>query len=110
MKSKINKYGICIIVSVLLSVGVLLFEIKELNLKSLREIPIFFAIDDGYIPFLAVTLQSVIENANKNYKYAIRILNTNVKKENVDKITKKKRDKFISVCIRFGKVKNYTIK
>lgn len=30
--------------------------------------------------------------------------------EEVDKITKKKRDKFISVCIRFGKVKNYTIK
>ena len=51
-----------------------------------KEIPIFFAIDNGYIPFLAVTLQSVIENANKNYNYAIRILHTNVKKENIDKI------------------------
>ena len=36
--------------------------------------------------------------------------NFNNVSEEVDKITKKKRDKFISVCIRFGKVKNYTIK
>ena len=30
-------------------------------------IPIFFAIDDGYTPFLAVSLQSLIDNASTNY-------------------------------------------
>ena len=42
------------------------------------EVPIFFAIDDGYIPFLAVTLQSIVENASNEYKYLIKILYTNV--------------------------------
>ncbi len=36
------------------------------------EVPIFFAIDDGYIPFLAVTLQSIVENASNEYKYLIK--------------------------------------
>ena len=27
----------------------------------LKVIPIFFAVDDGYVPFLAVALQSIIE-------------------------------------------------
>ena len=34
-----------------------------------KEIPIFLATDDNYIPFLAVTLQSMIENASKKYDY-----------------------------------------
>ena len=41
--------------------------------KELGEIPIFFAIDDQYIPFLAVALKSLIENANKDYKYLIKV-------------------------------------
>ena len=28
--------------------------------KKAEVIPIFFAVDDGYIPFLAVTLQSIV--------------------------------------------------
>ena len=31
-----------------------------------QEIPIFFAVDDGYIPFLAVALQSLSENINRS--------------------------------------------
>lgn len=52
-----------------------------------KEIPIFFATDDAYIPFLAVTLQSLEQNADKNYNYNIKILNTdNVSVENKSKI------------------------
>ena len=51
-------------------------------------IPIFFAVDDDYVPFLAVTLQSLIENASKNYYYSIKILYTNMQEENKKKLAK----------------------
>ena len=45
-------------------------------------IPIFFAIDDNYVPFLAVTLESLINNSSKGYYYAIKVLNTNIEERN----------------------------
>lgn len=60
--------------------------------EELKVIPIFFAVDDGYIPFLAVSLESLIENASSNYYYAIKILYTNVKEENKEKIIKYERE------------------
>lgn len=56
--------------------------------KGKNVIPIFFAIDDGYIPFLAVAIKSLIENASKEYEYIIKVLHTNVKEKNVRKIKK----------------------
>ena len=53
-----------------------------------KEIPIFFAVDDNYVPFLAVTLQSMIDNASKNYNYIVKVLHTSVSKENIEKIKK----------------------
>lgn len=39
-------------------------------------VPVFFAIDDKYTKYLAVSLKSLMANANvKNYKYDIHILN-----------------------------------
>ena len=62
---------------------------QKLNMGSnLRTIPIFFAVDDGYIPFLAVTLESLIENSSKEYKYEIKVLYTSVSEENKNKILK----------------------
>ena len=49
-------------------------------------IPICFAIDDAYTPFLAVALQSLIDNASKEYNYCIKVLHTNVKYETNKKI------------------------
>ena len=56
--------------------------------NNLEVIPIFFAIDDEYIPFLAVALESLIENSSKNYYYSIKILYTHIKEENKKKIAK----------------------
>ena len=56
--------------------------------ENLKEIPIFFAIDDGYTPFLAVAIQSLIENASKDYKYLIKVLHTNVQKDHMEQIKK----------------------
>ncbi|MGN1300727.1 MAG: glycosyltransferase, partial [Clostridia bacterium] len=56
--------------------------------KELKEIPIFFAIDDQYTPFLAVALKSLIDNASKDYKYLIKVLHTNVKENHMKQIQK----------------------
>lgn len=53
-----------------------------------KEIPVFFAVDNGYIPFLSVALRSLIDNTSKENIYAIKILYTNVTEENKIKIKK----------------------
>ena len=47
-----------------------------------KEIPVFFAVDNGYIPFLSVALRSLIDNTSNENKYAIKILYTSVTDEN----------------------------
>ena len=51
-----------------------------------KEIPVFFAVDNGYIPFLGVALSSLIENTSKENKYAIKVLYTSVTEENKARI------------------------
>lgn len=41
-------------------------------------INLFFACDDGYIPFLAVTLSSIKKHRSRERDYSIRILNTGI--------------------------------
>lgn len=55
-------------------------------------LPIFFAVDDGYMPFLAVTLQSLVENSSDKYYYSLKILYTNISEENKEKIKKYERE------------------
>lgn len=78
--------------------------------NNLEVIPIFFAVDDGYIPFLAVALQSLIENSSKNYYYSIKILYTNIKEENKKKISKYKKEnvniEFVDLNYYIEKVKH----
>ena len=71
--------------------------------KELKEIPVFFAVDDGYIPFLAVSLQSLIDNSSDENKYAIKILYTNVSEENILKIKKYEKE---NVSIEFVDLNN----
>lgn len=49
-------------------------------------IPIFMAVDDYYIPFLGVSLKSVIANSSKENRYEVKILCTEVSEENQKKI------------------------
>ena len=57
-------------------------------MEQKNKIPIFFAVDDEYIPFLAVALQSLVENSKKENYYLIKILYTNITEENQEKIKK----------------------
>lgn len=74
--------------------------------NELEKIPIFFAVDDSYTHFLAVALQSLIDNSSKEYYYLIKILHTNVSKKNMNMILKYERD---NVDIEFVDL-NYYIK
>ncbi len=49
-------------------------------------IPIFFACDSGYIKYTMVSLQSVMENASKDYIYNIHILNSGIEEEKQKKV------------------------
>ncbi len=63
--------------------------------KSLNEVPIFFATDNNYLPYLDVALRSLIANASRDYKYRIVILNVGLDKEKMDKIMLLQDDNFV---------------
>lgn len=75
-----------------------------------ERIPVFFAIDDHYTPFLAVVLQSLVDNSSKDYYYLIKILHTNVTEENKEVIKKYERDnidiEFVDLNYYIDKVKD----
>lgn len=66
-------------------------------------IPIFFASDDNYIPFLSVAISSLLEHASKDYNYDIIVLSSSLKEENKKKIKEYEKD---GICIKFENVKN----
>ena len=72
-------------------------------MNNIKEIPVFFAVDDGYIPFLAVSMQSLIDNSSKENKYAIKVLYTNVSEENMLKIKKYEKE---NISIEFVNLNN----
>ena len=78
--------------------------------KNRDVLPIFFAVDDGYIPFLAVSLQSLIDNASLEHYYLIKILYTNISEENREKIKKYEREnvsiEFVDLNYYIGKIKD----
>lgn len=68
------------------------------------EIPIFFSTDDNYVPFLDVTIRSLIANASKDYQYKIIVLNTGLKQENVEKVEMLENENF---TIEFADISDY---
>lgn len=60
--------------------------------KTGKEIPVFFAVDDGYSPFLAVSIQSLADHASPENQYSIKILHTDISVENKKKISKYQRE------------------
>lgn len=62
--------------------------------RKLKEIPIFFSTDDQYLPYLDVAVSSLIENASKEYKYRIIVLNTGLDPVAAAKLKKRERQGF----------------
>ncbi len=57
-------------------------------------IPIFFAIDDDYAPYLSVAITSLIENASKDYAYNIHIIHRELSEENKRRLGRLAREGF----------------
>ncbi|MBP5359476.1 MAG: glycosyltransferase family 8 protein [Treponema sp.] len=52
---------------------------EKLNKRAAKPvIPVFFATDNNYTPFLAVAMTSMLENASPDYDYKIYVLTTNL--------------------------------
>ena len=49
-------------------------------------IPIFFSVNDAYVPYLSVALNSLKTNASKKYYYLIHILNDDISASNRERL------------------------
>ena len=71
----------------------------KLQKKNKKVIPIIFSTDDNYVPFLEITLRSIIANASKKYNYVVNVLNTGLNSERVAKVKMLENDNFkINFC------------
>ncbi len=77
--------------------------------KGNEIIPIFFAVDDNYAPFLSVALISMMDNASPNYDYRVYILIEKLSKANREKLLAHKKGnfsiEFVSVEKHINKLK-----
>ena len=75
-----------------------------------QQIPICFATDDNYVPFLTVALASLLDNASKENFYKIYVLTSKLSQENMDSILKQKTEnssiEFIQLSKELDKVEN----
>ena len=73
-------------------------------------VPIFFATDNSYIPFLAVALKSIIDNASSKNQYQIKILYTSITEKNKEQIkkyqTKNIDIEFVNLTYYIDKIKD----
>lgn len=87
---------------------------KKTNIKVLtrspKEIPVFFAADDNYVPFLAVSIKSMLDNASKYYFYNIYILTEGISKENQKRLkeyeTQNSKIHFVELSSYIMKIKD----
>lgn len=84
--------------------------IKSESVAKNGIVPIFFAVDDNYAPFLSVALLSMMDNASLDYEYKVYIMVDKISKENKDKILSIKHDnftvEFVNVSKNISKIKS----
>ena len=70
-------------------------------MSNKKIIPVFFAADENYMPYLAVALHSLKENESKEYFYQIYVLHADMDcaSENVQKLYKYQDENFKITCV-----------
>lgn len=63
-------------------------------METKEVIPIFFTIDDKYVPYLSVAINSIEENASNKYNYEIIVIYQKLSKENIEKIKVLEKENF----------------
>ena len=59
-----------------------------------RNIPIFYACDEGFIKYAAVSLHSMMVNASPDYHYSVYVLHTGISAETQQKMLRLSNDRF----------------
>ena len=62
--------------------------------KTKKEIPVFFSADENYLPFLSVTLTSLLACADENRKYHVHVLTAGACGEKEKEIKKMQKENF----------------
>ena len=57
-------------------------------------IPVFFTVDDGYVPFLSVALASMIENASPQRRYEAVIIHQDISEKSIERLAALGTDRF----------------
>lgn len=75
---------------------------KRARKKAREVVPIFYATDETYLPYLGVSLDSMKKNANKAYRYEIYILHTGVSEPSAERIYKYADERFKISFVEVG--------
>ena len=71
-----------------------------------QKIPVFYACDDAYVKYVAVSLYSLIKNASPDCDYEIHVLYTSIEKETQKKLKTLERE---NVHISFNNVSDFLV-
>lgn len=79
--------------------------------KEKEKIPVFFAADNNYLPFLDVAIGSTAENASKQFDYEIFVLHSGIDGQRAEKIMRHSRKgfqiRFVNVEDHLSKIANF---
>ena len=67
---------------------------KDLKKTKKKTIPVFFASDDNYLPFLTVALSSMKRNASKRYDYRVYVLQSGLNGKDAELLMSLSSDTF----------------
>lgn len=63
-----------------------------MDIKMKKKIPVFFASDERYLPYLSVTVESIKRNMSKNFEYDVKVLCSCFSDEGKKNLTKMQCD------------------
>ena len=76
-----------------------------------KEIPIFFSINDGYVPFLDVAIRSLVANASEDYRYRLVVLNTGIDPQSAENVKGNERENvkidFVDISQEIADIEKY---
>lgn len=62
--------------------------------ENRETIPLFFAVDDNYLPFLSIALKSIRENSSRDYDYRIYVLHSGLRADYTETILRMSEEGF----------------
>lgn len=85
--------------------------LKHEELQKGQVIPLFFATDRNYLPFLSVALKSLRENSSKDYQYKVYVLHSGVPEDYKEMVLRQSEQdfeiSFVDVSERLQTIKEF---